>query len=687
MNEFINKLYKNNATVYKILLFLVTVVAIVYLLPKGGQFKYEFKQGKPWQYNNLYAPFDFSIQKTKEEIALEKKQIKDNANQYFIVNTEVKEEVLKKLAEKINSLEVYDSLYTKKINSAFFIGKKIIDKVYKVGFIDDLGYKKVSNTKSIIELRNGNYVSSVPVSELFKSNEILPFITDNFKIFPDYEVKSVIINNLLDILKPNVSFDFNFTQKELNELLNNISYTKGKISKEELIILKGSVVDDKSYNILNSYKSVYKAKTLNNLDYKWIVFGYSVLVSLALLMILLFLKKYHIDIFNNNNKVTFILFNVFLMIFVQTLVVKYIPNYLYIVPLGILPIVLKAFFDARLGLFTHILTVLLLGFIVPESFEFIYIYIIGGIVTVLTISELYKRGNLFISIGRLTLVYILTYLAFSIIKEGNINGVNWNYFGMFAVNGLLSFLAVFFIYFYEKVFGLVSDITLLELSSTNSKLLRELNEKAPGTFQHSMQVANLAESAANEIGANAMLVRTGALYHDIGKMINPQYFIENQSTGVNPHNDLSPKDSAKIIIDHVIKGVELAKKHNLPDRIIDFIRTHHGTSLVYYFYKNEMDNSFDGEVDINKFKYKGPIPYSKETAILMMCDATEAASKSLKNPTAQSIDELIDKIIEKQSSENQFINSNITFREIEKIKKVIKSKLMNIYHLRIEYPE
>jgi hypothetical protein len=357
------------------------------------------------------------------------------------------------------------------------------------------------------------------------------------------------------------------------------------------------------------------------------------------------------------------------------------------VPLSILPIVLKAFFDARLGLFAHVLTVLLLGFIVPNSFEFIYLHIIAGIVTILTVSELHKRANLFISIGQITIIYMITYLAFSIIKEGNANQINWGYFVMFAANGVLSFLSVFFIYMYEKIFGLVSDVTLLELSNTNSKLLRELNEKAPGTFQHSMQVANLAEAAANEIGANSMLVRTGALYHDIGKILNPMYFIENQSTSVNPHNDLSARDSASIIIDHVIKGIELAKQHRLPDRIIDFIRTHHGTSLVYYFYKKEQEMNPEETIDSNKFQYPGPIPFSKETAILMICDAAEAATKSIKNPTAQSIEVLIDKIVEKQKSDNQFINSDITFREIEKIKKVIKKKLMNIYHLRIEYPD
>jgi len=281
---------------------------------------------------------------------------------------------------------------------------------------------------------------------------------------------------------------------------------------------------------------------------------------------------------------------------------------------------------------------------------------------------------------------MLSYFAFSIIQEGNAQQIKWGYFIMFPLNGVLSFLSLFLILIYERSFNLVSDVSLLELSNTNSKLLRELNEKAPGTFQHSMQVANLAEASANEIGANAMLVRTGALYHDIGKMVNPMYFIENQTTSVNPHNELPPRDSASIIIDHVLKGIEIAKKNRLPDRIIDFIRTHHGTTMVYYFYRKQNDITPD-QVNDADFTYPGPIPFSKETAILMMCDACEAASKSIKDPTALLIDELVEKVINVQMANGQYMNSDITFKEIQTIKKVIKKKLHNIYHLRIEYPE
>ncbi len=680
MNDLINRLYKNNTIIYKVLLFLITVIAIVYLFPKGGQFKYDFPQGKPWQYDNLYAPFDFAIQKTPEEIETEKKEIESNSRKYFEVDTSVKNDVQNSFSKDINSL---DSLSTHTKRDLVKEGERIIDKIYTYGFLDDASNDKAS-INDIVVLRKGNSIDDVPFSKLTQSKEILKFLRVNTKAFPYYKQR-ILINYLSSNLKPNVTYDYKYSEKELDELLKSISYAKGKVSKGELIILKGDIVEGRKYNVLKSYEVASSSLIWTKSNYNWIVFGYTILVAFALLMLLLFLEKYRLEIFNDNNKVTFIFFNVFLMILVQTMVVKYNSDYLYVVPLSILPIVLKAFFDARLGMFTHVLTVLLLGFIVPNSFEFIYLHIIAGIVTILTVSELYKRASLFMSIGQITLIYMLTYFAFSILKEGNADKINWEYFGLFAANGLLSFLAVFFIYFYEKLFGLVSDVTLLELSNTNSKLLRDLNEKAPGTFQHSMQVANLAEAAANEIGANSMLVRTGALYHDIGKMVNPMYFTENQSTGVNPHNDLLPVDSARIILDHVINGIEIAKKHKLPDRIIDFIRTHHGTSVTYYFYKMELENN--PEVDIKKFQYQGPIPFSKETAILMMCDAAEAASKSLKNPTAQSIDQLIDKIVDKQKNDNQFINSDITFREIEKIKKIIKNKLMNIYHLRVEYPE
>ena len=687
MSNFVNKLYQKNTIIYKVILFLVTTVAIVYLFPKGGQFKYDFSNSQLWKYDNLYAPFDFAIQKSAAEIKAEKAQIVANSKLYFTADNALVVGVKDTFTKRIAALMLNDSLALQEKNMFQEIGLRTIEKVYEYGFLEAIIQDKLSDKDVLVTIRKENVVQDIPFKNFYTSSEVLKIITENLEVgFANYS-RNKIFNILSEAIKPNVSYDAVFTEKVIENEYKNISYTKGKVSSGGLIILKGDIVEGKKLAILNSLKSESESKVWTESSYNWIILGYSILVSLALLMLLLFLKKYRVEIYENNNKVTFIFFNVFSMIFIQTLVINYNSDYLYVVPLSVLPIVLKAFFDARLGLFTHVLTVLLLGYIVPDSFEFIYLHIIAGIVTILTVSELYKRANLFISVAQITGIYMLTYLAFSIIKEGNAAQINLQYFILFALNGLLSFLSIILIYIYEKVFGLVSDVTLLELSNTNTKLLRELNEKAPGTFQHSMQVANLAEAAANEIGANSMLVRTGALYHDVGKMVNPMYFTENQTTGVNPHHELSPRDSAKIITDHVIKGVEIAKKYKLPDRIIDFIRTHHGTSTTYYFLMKEKEMNPDAEVDIKKFQYPGPNPFSKETAILMMCDAAEAASKSLKMPTAQSISDLIDKIIEKQMADNQFLNSDITFKEIETIKKIIKKKLLNMYHLRVEYPE
>ncbi len=681
MKSQLNKLYKNQSLIYKGFLFLVSTILIVYLFPKGGKFKYEFQKGKTWQYENLDAPFDFPIYKSEAQLEEEENAIILNQIHYFQFEKEVAEEALA-IFESRFDLKFNDTISRRELRRLKNKSRLLLQDIYSNGVLNpEDNYDK----NDLIYLIRGKEVNTITYGNLFIIDELEQLINQNFKNTSLEQFENTVYNFFLELVKTNVFYDENFTSKSLEEAQKGIALTRGNIIEGKLIIANGEVVEGEKYDILNSLKKEYQSQLWNAENYYWIVSGYTILVALALLMLLLFLRKYREDIFQNNNKVTFIFFNVIIMIFLTTLLVKYRVTYVYVVPLCILPLIIKAFFDARLGLFTHVLTVLLLGFIVPNSFEYVFLQIIAGIVTILTVSELYKRANLFISVGQITLIYIIAYFAFYSTHEGNLKNIEWITFGLFILNGLATLFAQPLIYIYEKVFGLVSDVSLLELSDTNSKLLKELSNKAPGTFHHSLQVANLAEASANEIGANAMLVRVGALYHDIGKMADSMYFTENQTTNVNPHNELGPKESAHTIIKHVIDGIELARKNKLPDRVIDFIRTHHGTSVVYYFYKKQQEK----EEDFNEedFRYPGPIPFSKETAILMMSDAVEAASKSLKNPTFSIIDNFVEKIISKQIEEGQFLNANITFKEIEQIKKVLKQKLTNIYHLRIEYPE
>jgi cyclic-di-AMP phosphodiesterase PgpH len=682
MKDFINALYKNHTLIYKVLLFITTTFLIVYLFPKSGKFKYSFEKGKPWQSENLYAPFDFAIKKAKEDLEIEKKTITDNAPLYFDVDTQIILEITANYNTQFN-LTFSDSLLIINREDLYNQGKEILLKLYSYGVLDkEYNY---SRDKQIVVLEDRIQTKITNYSNFITQEGIRLFLEKEIETEYLSLYKSQYLSLFFDVIKPNTSFNKSITDNSLQEELDEISSVRGSIERETLIISKGEVVAGDKFQILKSLESEYKSQVWSESNYNWIIAAYTLLVALALLMLLLFLRKYRLEIFKNNTKVTFIFFNVLLMVFLTTLVVNYNSSYIYIVPICILPLVLKAFFDARLGLFTHVITVLLLGFVVSNNYEYMFLQIIAGIVTILTVSELYKRANLFISVGQITLIYIVAYFAFFVIHEGSVDNLKWETFGLFILSGLATLFVQPLIYAYEKMFGLVSDVSLLELSDTNTKLLKELSNKAPGTFHHSLNVANLAEASANEIGANSMLVRVGALYHDIGKMKNPKYFTENQSTGINPHDELSSKESASTIINHVIDGIEIAKKHNLPDRVIDFIRTHHGTNLVYYFYNKE--KNLESDANIEDFKYPGPRPFSKETAILMMCDSVEAASKSLKEPTSIKIAAFVEGIISKQMESEQFLNANITFKEIESIKKVLKHKLANIYHLRIEYPE
>ncbi len=678
MKEILNKVYKNTHIIYKALIFISTLFLIVYFFPKEGKFKYDFEKNKPWQYESLYAPFDFTLKKTDAEIQKEKDSVAENIP-FFIKKESVDiESIQKSVFEQINqntSLTDEEKTILKKSSH------NIIFKIYKTGIIEQLPKNAKQEKLYLIEEKT---ISDIDINKLYTTHQVKNIIEKVLRTKP--KLRKILLEILYSNLKTNLKTNNFYRQKILKEKLANISTNKILIPKGKFIISKGEIVNNQKFQELYSLKMMFREQNVVSKKIIWIYTGYSILVAIVLAMLLLFLAKYREEIFENNVKLSLIVFNVLFMIIITTLVVKFDASYVYLVPMAILPLILKAFFDARVGLFVHVLTILLLGFVVPNSFEFIFIQIMAGIVTILTVSELTKRSNLFNSVGKIIFIYIIGYFAFHLIHEGNIELINGKTFILFLLNGVLTIaLSHQLILFFEKIFGLVSDVSLLELSNTNSKLLKMLSDKAPGTFNHSLQVANLAEAAANEIKANSLLVRAGALYHDIGKMNNPFFFTENQTSGVNHHDDLAPEESARIIIQHIIDGIEIARKNNLPDRVIDFIRTHHGTSLVQYFYKKALENN--QSVDKENFRYPGPNPFSKETAILMMADSVEAASKSLREPTAQKIEEFVEKIIDNQLYESLLNNADITLKEINLIKKLFKKKLKNIYHLRVEYPK
>ncbi len=685
MAKLFNKINKGFKRLFRISLFLTSALLIIYFFPKSGKFKYSFENGRPWQSENLYAPFDFAIKKSDSEINKEIENAKLVSPVFFSQDTSV---FLNTISSNIymNDSFLKDSIlenYSNKIKKSILEQSiLVLNDIYSVGFIEEnydfKEYQKVSI------LNNNRLVKKTSFSSLINPENLL-FNVNNQIITNNYEkYSSQIISIIFEIIKPNLILNEKLTNEAYQESISNISPNRGFVEKETLIISKGEVVEGEKLVILNSLKQEYEANEKLFSDYYLILLAYSLLVILSLLMIVLFIRKFERDIYENNNKIAFVYFNITIIILLTNWVVNLNSTYIYIIPLCIIPLLFKAFFDSRIAFFIHSVTIMLLGFIVPNSYEFIFLNIIAGVVTILTSDNIYKRANLFIAVAQITLVYMLAYFSFYVIHEGNIESLEFFNFILFILCGLLTLFIYPLIYIYEKLFSLVSDVSLLELSDTNSNLLKQLSNKAPGTFHHSLNVANLAETCASKINANALLARVGALHHDIGKIKNPSYFTENQLSGQNLHDQISSKQSVEVIKSHVINGVKIAKNHGLPERIIDFIRTHHGTNLISYFYNKEIKN--DSSININEFSYPGPKPFSKEMAIVMMCDSVEAATKSLEKPNVEKINSYVEKIIDSQIDGNQFSDCELTFKNISVIKSILKDKLKNIYHVRVEYP-
>ncbi|HEY0029622.1 MAG TPA: HDIG domain-containing protein [Bacteroidia bacterium] len=684
MKKFISFIRHSHPEIYKGILFIIAVTLIVYIFPKQGKFKYEFQnlKGKPWLHEDLIAPFDFAIKKSKEELANEKSEIIKNAKPYFKFDNAI---VKAKKAQLISEIETKWDKKSISKERALSIATKIFDSVYSKGIIEP---------HAIIENKTPDYSIYVVNNNIAEEHDLRDFHTITSAY--DYVQKQlssagaayekVLLPTLENVIAHTIFYDKATSDKILKQAIDEISPSRDIILKEQSIISKGEIIDAQKYQILESLKAEYEGQSGGTGDYLFILIGQIMIVSVCLSVLIAFLGFFRKDIFLDNAKITFIL----MLIVLQVLMTRFASGSqsfgVYILPFCILPIIIRAFYDTRVALFVHLVTVLIISFMAPDRFEFAFIQLLGGMVAIFSIVNMRNRSQIFISAGVIFLTYSAAYIGLTIIQEGGSDALTWQNFAWFGISSLLTLFSYPLIFVFEKLFGFISDVSLLELSDTNGKLLRELASRAPGTFQHSLQVANLAEEAIYTIGGNALLVRTGALYHDIGKMEMPMYFIENQASGMNPHDEMSFDESAAIIISHVIKGIEIAKRNNLPEQIIDFIRTHHGTTITAYFYRSYKKAFPEEQIDESKFHYPGPIPFSKETAVLMMADSVEAASRSLKKYDMETIDNLVESIITTQIEQNQYMNSDITFRDINTLKKIFKKKLMNVYHVRVEYP-
>lgn len=705
IKNILNFIRNNHDGIYKGFLFAFSVLIIVFFFPKEAPFKYDFQKNKPWYHADLIAPYDIPVQKTEAEITAEKNALSQRKRLYFTYDDRVLVKALQQFDTLMSSeyekfLNIKEKekgllkIFTSKSNNNKTLsslkqgGRKVIEYIYHKGIIQQVAEIENFADTSLFFVYRNKYYAEYSLKDVFSPKKAAQYIINAFPAQAKNEelqlVKEAVEKSCYQQAE-NILFSASQTQKSLEEKLKKIDFSTDKVIKGQSIIKRGDIVNEYRFTVLKSFESKHKTLSLSSKKKYTITLGQTLLVSILIACLALHLLFFRKNLLDKNKNIVFLLLIVVSAVVFTSIVLQQNFFNIYIVPLCLVPLVIRAFFDARTAFFVLLIVVLLLGLVLPNGLHFVFIQLVAGIVGLYGFVNFSNRSQLFITSIVIFMSYSLCYLSLNIVIEGDFDKIDWYTFGWLAASAFLTLLAYPVIYIFEKVFGFVSDVTLLELADTNNKLLRELSRKAPGTFQHSLQVANLAEAAIFKIGGNALLIRTAALYHDIGKMDAPMYFIENQSTGVNPHDELSSEESAQIIINHVLKGIEIAKKNNLPDLIIDFIRTHHGTTKTEYFFRKFKEENPE-EQNFEAFNYPGPIPFSKESAVLMMADSVEAASRSIKQPNVEKIDILVEGVIGNQVAQDQFVNANITLKDITQIKKIFKKMLMNIYHVRVEYP-
>ena len=666
---------------YKCLIFIVTVSIISYFMPKEGKFNYDFELDTPWKYGLLQASFDFPIHKSEQQIQKEQDSLLVLYQPYFDVDKNIEKNMLLKLREDYNQHlkhSLPSSDYIRHI-------ERTLKHIYEKGVlsVQDAQLLSEDSIQNIL-LVDKNVATSQSTDRLLTVKGAYEHLLNADTLH--YNKRILQACNLDNYLTSNINYNLEKSEASLQDLLSTVSPAKGMVQNGQKIIDRGEIINEHTYDILNSLRQAWEKRSDSVQEIHLTFMGQTLLVSVLVLCFMIYLELFRKEYYQRKRSVLLLFaLIVFFPVILSIMVEQNLSN-VYVVPLAMIPIIIGIFLDSRTAFMAHVTIILICSIFLRYPHQFIILQIAAGMTAIYSLRELSQRSQLLRTALIVVITYAILYFAFELIQEDDLTKLNTRMYIYFAINGILLLFVYPLLFILEKTFGFTSNVTLVELSNINTKLLREMSEIVPGTFQHSLQMANLAAEAANKIGANSQLVRTGALYHDIGKMVNPAFFTENQ-TNVNPHKSLSYEQSAQVIISHIADGIKLAEKHQLPKVIKDFIRTHHGKGVAKYFYISYKNEHPDEEIDLEKFSYPGPNPSTKEQAILMMADAVEAASRSLSEYTEESIGTLIEKIIDGQVSEGYFKECPITFKDIAMVKALFKEKLKTVYHTRITYPE
>lgn len=668
--------WRNLAT--KTVLVCITVAIIVWFLPRNEGRMYRYDVGKPWMYGSVIAKFDFPIYKTDEAIKHEQDSLLKHFQPYYSLNPLIE----KKQVERF--LHDYEQGINGLPKEYVGIVAKQMQEIYQMGIINTNEYNNIfKDSTSMIRFVSGKNAKSLKVSSFYSTIAAYEHIFANEKLAAQRAILSRC--NLNNYIEANIVYDKEKSDAEKNDLLSSIPLASGMVMSGQKIIDRGEIVNDYTCRVLNSFDKEMKRRSSTQDEIMTTFIGQILFVLILVMMFTSYLTLFRKDYFEKPRSLTMLYTMITLFPILVSMMMKHNFFSVYIIPFAMAAIFVRVFMDSRTAFITHVTMILICAAAVKYQYEFIIVQLASGLVAIYSLRELSKRSQIFITAILVTISSCIVYLALQLMQDNQVFNIDPSMYTYFIINGIFLLLSYPMMYLIEKMFGFISNVTLFELSNTNKGLLRNLSEIAPGTFQHSITVGNLAAEIANRIHANSLLVRTGALYHDIGKMTNPVFFTENQA-GVNPHDQLSDLESAQIIISHVTEGLKLAEKFNLPGIIKDFISTHHGTGLTKYFYINYCNEHPDEQVDKEMFQYPGPNPFTREQAILMMADTMEAASRSLNEYTEESISTLTNKLIDSQVAGGFFRECPITFRDIALAKSVLIERLKSIYHTRISYP-